>query len=169
MEIVFILAIFIVLLPSFIVLGKRVDISGFYLGLMDNNKEPSFLTLTFSLATSWIFSRSLLTAAILAYYYSFPGAIAYSLYYFSFLTGVYFIIKVRKKYVSESVVSYFYKEFGQLGKLLYTFLIALRLLSEIFANLIVVGLIFGDEGSLNYKLSIIFIMLIAFSYSSAFL
>ena len=41
----------------------------------------------------------------------------------------------------------------------------IRLISEIFANLIVVGLIFGNEGSMEYNLSIILIMLVALSYS----
>ena len=52
----------------------------------------------FSLVTIKIFSRSSLTAAILAYYYGLPGALAYTAYYFSFLTGGYVIINLRRKF-----------------------------------------------------------------------
>ena len=76
---------------------KQPDIKGFYSGLMEGNKEPSLVAMVFSLVTTWIFSRSLLTAAILAYYYGLPGALAYTAYYFSFLTGGYFIVNLRKK------------------------------------------------------------------------
>lgn len=164
--IIFISFLLLLLFFSFYLIFKsKAEITGFYLGLMDNNSEPSLLAITFSQVTSWIFSRSLLTAAILAYYYGFPGAIAYSAYYLSFLTGGYFIIKVRRKYNIKSVVDYFYREYGNTGKIIYSILVILRLISEIFANLIVVGLIFGNEGSNYYNYSIILAMGIAFSYS----
>ena len=38
------------------------------------------------------------------------------------------------------------KEYGFTGKFSYSFIIITRLISEIFANLIVIGLIFGNEG-----------------------
>jgi uncharacterized MnhB-related membrane protein len=47
---------------------------------MEVNKESSLVAMVFSLVTKWIFSRSLLTAAILAYYYGLPGALLYTLY-----------------------------------------------------------------------------------------
>ena len=163
MEILLLSVLFILIVPSFIFLKKSTDTLGFYFGRMEKNSEPSTLAITFSLVTSWIFSRSLLTAAILGYYYSFPGIVAYSIYYFSFLTGAYFILKIRKEYSVKSVVSFFYNEFGNTGKYLYSFLISLRLLSEIFANLLVVGLIFGEEGSIinnfNYEYSIFIFIL----------
>ena len=87
------------------------------------------LVLTFSL-TTWIFSRSLLTAAILAYYYGLPGAIAYTTYYFSFLTGGLFVLKVRKKFKVNSTLKLFENEYGYLGKFSD---------KTYFANLIVVG------------------------------
>ena len=89
--------ILIIGLSSFFFISKKSDISGFYSGLMEGRKEPTTITMTFSQVTTWIFSRSLLTAAILAYYYGLPGAIAYTSYYFSFLTGGLFILKIRKK------------------------------------------------------------------------
>ena len=65
-------------LASFLFISKT-NLNGFYLGSMDNNKEPDLLTITFSLVTTWIFSRSLLTAATLAYYYGLPGISIYNL------------------------------------------------------------------------------------------
>ena len=158
-------SLFLLGLSFYLIFKSKAEISGFYLGLMDNNSEPTLLAITFSQVTSWIFSRSLLTAAILAYYYGFPGAVAYSTYYLSFLTGGFFILKVRKKYNIKSVVDYFYKKYGNTGKIIYSILVILRLISEIFANLIVVGLIFGNEGSNYYNYSIVLAMGIAFSYS----
>ena len=38
-------------------LKSKAEIPGFYLGLMENNSEPSLLAITFSQVTSWIFSR----------------------------------------------------------------------------------------------------------------
>jgi len=159
--------IFIILvgLISIMFVKSKTNLNGFFSGKMEKNKEPGLWTITFSQVTTWIFSRSLLTAAILAFYYGLPGAIAYTTYYLSFLTGGYFVLKIRKKYNATSVVSFFTKEYGSLGKITYSFLAVLRLVSEIFANLIVVGLIFGSEKSLNYNLAILLTMGIAFSYS----
>ena len=65
---------------------------------MEGNKELILVEIVFSLVTAWIFSRSLLTSAILAYYYGLPGAIAYTAYYFSYITGRYFIVYLRKNF-----------------------------------------------------------------------
>ena len=150
---------------SLFFISRQTDMKGFYSGLMEGNKEPSLAAMVFSLVTTWIFSRSLLTAAILAYYYGLPGALAYMAYYFSFLTGGYFIINLRKKFRINSLVEFFEKEYGFAGKFSYSFIIIIRLISEIFANLIVIGLIFGNEGTMEYKASILIIMMLAFSYS----
>ena len=163
--IIFITLIIIIGITSLFFISRQPDIKGFYSGLMEGNKEPSLVAMVLSLVTTWIFSRSLLTAAILAYYYGLPGALAYTAYYFSFLTGGYFIVRLRKKFRISSLVEFFEKEYGFAGKFSYSFIIIIRLISEIFANLIVIGLIFGNEGTIEYKASILIIMLLAFSYS----
>ena len=157
--------IFVIGASSLFFISFRPNIRGFYSGFMEGNKEPSLLAMVFSLVTTWIFSRSLLTAAILAYYYGLPGAVAYTAYYFSFITGGYFVVKLRQKFKVKSLVEFFEKEYGFSGKFLFSFIITIRLISEIFANLIVIGLIFGSEGSFEYNLSILLIMMLAFSYS----
>ena len=161
----FIFFISVVGFSSLFFISRNSDINGFYSGLMEKNKEPSLLVMTFSLVTTWIFSRSLLTAAVLAYYYGLPGALAYTAYYFSFLTGGYFLINLRKKFKVNSLIEFFNQEYGIIGKFTFSFIITIRLISEIFANLIVIGLIFGQEGGLEYNVSIFLIMLLAFSYS----
>ena len=161
----FIIFIIIIGVFSLFFISKKSDIRGFYSGLMEGNKEPSLLAMIFSLVTTWIFSRSLLTAAILAYYYGLPGALAYTAYYFSFLTGGYFLVNLRKKYKVKSLVNFFESEYGFVGKFSFSFIITIRLISEIFANLIVIGLIFGNAGTMEYNLSIFLIMILSFSYS----
>ena len=65
---------------------------------MEGNKEPILVEMVFSLVTAWIFSRSLLTSAIRAYYYGLPRVIAYTAYYFSYITGGYFYSLLKKKF-----------------------------------------------------------------------
>jgi len=164
MNIALLLAV-IIGLASFLFISKKADTPGFFSGFMENKQEPTLLVITFSQVTTWIFSRSLLTAAILAYYYGLPGALAYTAYYISFLTGGYFVLSIRKKFKANSIMEFVVKEYGIVGKLLYSFIVIIRLISEIFANLIVIGLIFGNEGSKEYNISIILVMCLAFSYS----
>ena len=55
--------------------------------------------------------------------------------------------------------------FGGLGTSTYNFLIALRLISEVFANLLVVGIIFGVAGSGAYLLAISITAIVTLAYS----
>jgi Na+/proline symporter len=82
-----------------------------------------------------------MNAAILGYFYGFPGTLAYAAYYLSFLTGGYIVGQLRAD-GTTSVQSWLGVRFGRTGQGTYNVVIALRLLSEVFANLIVVGLIF---------------------------
>jgi Na+/proline symporter len=83
-----------------------------------------------------------MNAAILGYYYGFVGTLAYAAYYLSFLTGAYVIGHLRRAGMG-SVQHWLTTQFGPIGATTYTIVIALRLLSEVFANLLVVGLIFS--------------------------
>jgi Na+/proline symporter len=130
-----------VIVLSFLVMPKRASVDGFYSGL-SNGTQPGLWTLVLSQVTTWIFARSLMNAAILGYFYGFPGTLAYAAYYLSFLTGGYFVGQLRNE-KATSVQDWLGARFGGIGKATYNFVIALRLLSEVFANLIVVGLIFG--------------------------
>ena len=74
--------------------GQRT-VEGFYAGRDAQGEGPSMITLVFSQVTTWIFARSLLTAAILGFYYGIGGALAYTAYYLSFFTGAVIVDQIR--------------------------------------------------------------------------
>lgn len=125
---------------SFIAMPRRATVEGFFSGLSPDGAPPGLWTLVLSQVTTWIFARSLMNAAILGYYYGIWGTLAYTAYYGSFLTGGYIVGRVRAR-GGRSLQQFLGQEFGAAGNACYNFLIALRLLSEVFANLLVIGLI----------------------------
>jgi len=130
--------------------ARKVTVEGFFAGEAMDGSKPSLLTLVFSQVTTWIFARSLLTAAILGFYYGIGGALAYTAYYLSFFTGAFIVDHIRFKHGFHSVQDFLTDNFGATGTSAYNFVIGLRLLSEVFANLIVVGIVFGADGSALY-------------------
>ena len=80
--------------------------------------------------------------------YGIAGTLAYAAYYGSFLTGGFIVGRLRRA-GAGSVQEWLGAQFGSMGRGCYNLVIALRLLSEVFANLLVVGLIAGAvlEGS----------------------
>ena len=77
----------------------------------------------------------------------FGGALAYAAYYISFITGGFIIDHLRFRLGIGSIQELLTARFGKIGTACFNFVIALRLISEVFANLLVVGLIFGIVGS----------------------
>lgn len=130
-----------VILLSFLTAPRRASVEGFYEGQVAGH-APGLWTLVLSQVTTWIFARSLMNSAILGYYYGAPGTLAYAAYYLSFLTGGYIIGQLRAR-DATSVQDWLGARFGAVGQGSYNLVVALRLLSEVFANLLVVGLIFG--------------------------
>lgn len=130
----------VVILLSFAVMPRRASVDGFFNGAAEG-VQPGLWTLVLSQVTTWIFARSLMNAAILGYFYGFPGTLAYAAYYLSFLTGGYIVSQLRAE-ETGSVQDWLGQRFGRTGQGTYNVVIALRLLSEVFANLLVVGLIF---------------------------
>lgn len=139
---------------SFLVSPLVRDAQSFFRGWPADGRPPGVLTLTFSQVTTWIFARSLLTAAILGFHYGIAGGLAYAAYYLSFLTGAAIIDSVRFRHGCDSIQDFLRSRFGRLGTSSYNFLVALRLMSEVFANLLVVGIIFGTAGTDLYILAI---------------
>jgi Na+/proline symporter len=131
-----------VLVASFALSPRMSGIDGFYDGRNAQGMAPGLWTLVLSQVTTWIFARSLLTAAVLGFYYGTPGAMAYAAYYFSFLTGGLIIDRLRFKHGHGSIQAFLSERFGGTGTACYNFVIGLRLVSEVFANLLVVGTIF---------------------------
>jgi Na+/proline symporter len=130
-----------VIVFSFLTAPRRASVEGFFEGQVAG-RAPGLWTLVLSQVTTWIFARSLMNSAILGYYYGAAGTLAYAAYYLSFLTGGYIIGQLRKR-DATSVQDWLGALFGKVGQGTYNVVIALRLLSEVFANLLVVGLIFG--------------------------
>ena len=139
---------------------------GFYKGFSKAGAAPKLWTLVLSQVTTWIFARSLMTAAILGFYYGIAGAFAYAAYYLSFITGGAIIQHLRFKHGYDNVQSFLTAQYGSAGSWMYNFVIILRLLSEVFANLIVVGEIFGLKGSQEYFLAMLAIGIVTVTYSS---
>jgi len=137
-----------VLLGTAIALGlsaysvrQAVTVDGFFAGRDGQGHAPDLWTLILSQVTTWIFARSLLNSAILGYYYGIAGTLAYAAYYLSFLTGGFFVGRLRRDGY-HSVQDWLNTRFGAVGTHGYNAVVALRLLSEVFANLLVIGLIF---------------------------
>lgn len=131
----------LIILASLWVAPRRVTVASFFGGQAETGALPGLWVLVFSQVTTWIFARSLMNAAILGYYYGSAGVLAYTMYYGSFLTGGFVIARLRAK-GAGSVQDWLSARFGSVGAGCYNLVVALRLLSEVFANLIVVGLIF---------------------------
>lgn len=149
-----------------VILSPRAESEGaFYQGLGANGSQPGLLSLTFSQVTTWIFARSLMNAAILGFYYGIWGTLAYAFYYFSFLTGGKIVDSLRYEHGFNSVQDFLRARFGGWGTGCYNFVIGVRLISEVFANLLVIGILFGVVGSQTYTLTIIGFSAITLFYS----
>ncbi|WP_350333781.1 hypothetical protein [Coralliovum pocilloporae] len=148
------------------ILSPRVrTTSGFFRGYTEDGTPPNLGTLIFSQVTTWIFARSLLTAAILGYYYGIAGALAYTAYYLSFFTGGAIVQSIRFRHGYSSVQDFLRDRFGKTGTATYNFVIGIRLLSEVFANMLVVGAIFGVAGSTEYLAAILILAAVILVYS----
>lgn len=143
MQPLLIIAVFLlVVVASLLIAPRRVSIASFFGGQTQTGAAPGLWMLVLSQVTTWIFARSLMNAAILGYYYGIAGVMAYAGYYGSFLTGGFVVARLRAD-GARSVQDWLKARFGPVGAACYNLVIALRLLSEVFANLIVVGLIFA--------------------------
>ncbi|WP_371223681.1 sodium:proline symporter [Roseovarius sp. 2305UL8-3] len=164
-----ILVIFaLVILASLAVAPRRATIDGFFGGRAEDGRAPGLWMLVLSQVTTWIFARSLMNAAILGYFYGIWGVLAYTAYYGSFLTGGFVVGRLRDA-GAGSVQDWLIARFGQLGVGCYNLVIALRLLSEVFANLLVVSLIFGaalPEVGLAKEGAIVLVALLGLAYSA---
>lgn len=158
-------AIAAVAVASFLVAPKVKTADGFFRGFTDDGRTPGLWTLTLSQVTTWIFARSLMNAAILGYYYGIAGALAYAAYYLSFLTGGLIVDRLRFHHGAASVQDFLADHYGAMGRWAYNIVVGVRLLSEVFANLLVIGIIFGAAGTAGYILAVIAIAVLTLCYS----
>ena len=138
----------------------------FYQGHSSQGKLPNVLSLTFSQVTTWIFARSLMNAALLGFYYGIWGTIAYAAYYLSFLSGARIVDHIRYKHDCPNIQTFLHRRFGVTGSVTYNFVIGVRLISEVFANLLVIGLLFGVDGSAAYIWAIVMFAAVTLLYSA---
>ncbi len=155
---------FVALISLFLSPKARAE-GAFFQGLSPSGRKPDVVTLTFSQVTTWIFARSLMNAAILGYYYGLLGTLAYAAYYLSFLTGGQIIDSLRFRHGYNSVQDFLRDRFGIWGAGCYNFVLAVRLLSEVFANLLVIGILFGVAGSGAYTTAVVGLALVTLLYS----
>ncbi|WP_375228070.1 sodium:proline symporter [Roseobacter sp. S98] len=154
-----------IILLSIVAAPRRVGAEGFFSGRGDTGEAPGLWVLVLSQVTTWIFARSLMNSAILGYYYGMPGTLAYAAYYGSFLTGGYIVGHLRRR-GARSVQDWLNDEFGRIGAGCYNVVIGLRLLSEVFANLLVVGLIFDAVAGGGGTIAIVTVSLLGLAYSA---
>jgi Na+/proline symporter len=155
----------VILVASLLAAPRRASIEGFFGGAGADGCKPGLWVLVLSQVTTWIFARSLMNAAILGYYYGIAGTLAYAAYYGSFLTGGFIVARLRQQ-GARSVQDWLGGEFGRIGSGCYNLVIALRLLSEVFANLLVVGLIFDAVLAGSGTAAILVVAVLGLGYSA---
>ena len=150
---------------SFMLAPRALTPEGFFFGSSPTGAAPGVWTLTLSQVTTWIFARSLLNAGILGYFFGIAGALAYTAYYLSFLTGGWIIDRLRFVHGARNIQGFLHTRFGRIGTGSFNLLIGVRLISEVFANLLVVGIVFGATGSLAYTVAILAVAGVTLGYS----
>ena len=152
-------------LLSLLISPRAKDEGSFFQGRSASGQTPRLLILTCSQVTTWIFARSLMNAAILGFYYGIWGTLAYATYYLSFITGGRIIDSLRFSHGYPSVQSFLADRFGAWGTGCYNFVVGIRLVSEVFANLLVIGILFGAAGSDSYTLAVVGLAAVTLLYS----
>nr|CAA6821084.1 MAG: Pantothenate:Na+ symporter (TC 2.A.21.1.1) / Sodium-dependent multivitamin transporter [uncultured Thiotrichaceae bacterium] len=155
----------VIALLSIFFAPKAQNAGSFFSGLSPSGQQPGLWLLTLSQVTTWIFARSLLNAAILGFYYGLWGTLAYAAYYLSFFVGGKIIDNLRFEQGYGSVQSFLRDRFGSWGTRCYNLVVGIRLVSEVFANLLVIGILFGVAGSGAYVLAIVAFAAVALIYS----
>lgn len=150
---------------SLLAAPRRATVEGFFGGQSARGAAPGLWVLVLSQVTTWIFARSLMNSAILGYYYGIAGTLAYAAYYGSFLTGGLIVAHLRRA-GAGSVQDWLGARFGRVGQGTYNLVIGLRLLSEVFANLLVVGLIFDALAGGNGTIAILIVSVLGLAYSA---
>lgn len=150
---------------SLLAAPRRATVDGFFGGQSAEGRAPGLWVLVLSQVTTWIFARSLMNSAILGYYYGIAGTLAYAAYYGSFLTGGLIVAHLRRN-GAGSVQDWLGARFGRVGQGTYNLVIGLRLLSEVFANLLVVGLIFDALAGGSGTVAILIVSVLGLAYSA---
>lgn len=120
-----------------------------------NDQAPGFWMLTSSLVISWLFAKSITNAANLGMNFGMVGGVAYAAYYLSFLVAGIIIYRMRTKGGFASIHHFLESKYGGAAVLIFSFLIGIRLLNEVWSNNLVIGSYFGESGSSPFYISIL--------------
>ena len=127
--------------------------------------KPNFWILTSSLVISWLFAKSITNAANLGLSFGLVGGVAYAGYYLSFVVAGLIIYKLRTKGGFESIHHFLESKFGKGALVIFSLLIAFRLLNEVWSNSMVIGSYFGTQGSTPYLLAIVVFTILTILYT----
>lgn len=130
-----------------------------------NDQAPGFWMLTSSLVISWLFAKSITNAANLGMSFGMVGGVAYAAYYLSFLVAGIIIYRMRTKGGFTSLHHFLESKYGSSAVLIFSLLIGIRLLNEVWSNNLVIGSYFGQSGSSPFYLSIIVFTLLTVAYT----
>lgn len=130
-----------------------------------NDQAPGFWMLTSSLVISWLFAKSITNAANLGLSFGFVGGVAYAAYYLSFLVAGIIIYQMRTKGGFHSLHHFLQSKYGSGAVLIFSFLIGIRLLNEVWSNNLVIGSYFGESGTPPFYLSIVVFTLLTVAYT----
>lgn len=144
-----------------------VAVSGenFFAGTSRTHVQPGFMTLTFSLVISWIFAKSISNASNLGMEFGFVGGLAYATYYLSFLVAGVVIYKIRTVLHYRSIHDFLMTRFGRSAVLIFSALIGIRLLNEVWSNTMVIGSYFGSKGSPQFIAAVLVFSGLTLGYS----
>lgn len=126
---------------------------------------PGFLVLTSSLVISWLFAKSIANAANLGLSFGIVGGFAYATYYLSFIVCGIVVYRMRTIAGITSIPSFLKQKFGRKALLLFSVLIGIRLMNEVWSNTMVIGTYFGETGSTVYYLSIVVFTILTMAYT----
>lgn len=127
--------------------------------------KPNFWVLTSSLVISWLFAKSITNAANLGLSYGLVGGVAYAGYYLSFVVAGLIIYKLRTQGGFTSIHHFLQSKFGKGALIIFSLLIAFRLLNEVWSNAMVIGSYFGEQGSAPYLSAVVVFTILTIAYT----
>lgn len=140
------------------------SVKEFFVSSEKKQEQPSTLLLTSSLVISWIFAKSIAVVAGLGFSYGLVGAVAYGVYYLSFLVAGYVLVNMRVKGNLQSIPLFIQEKFGRSALVLFTVLIGFRLFNEVWSNTMIIGGFFGENGSMPYYFAIVTFTALTIAY-----
>jgi Na+/proline symporter len=149
----------------YVISPRARSVESFFSGVSKTAERPGFLMLTFSLVISWIFAKSIANAANLGMSFGFVGGFAYAVYYLSFLVAGVVIYYMRSRARVKSLHQFLQNKFGRSAIIVFSLVISIRLLNEVWSNTAVIGSYFGETGSPQYIAAVIVFTALTLAYS----